>query len=184
MAIPLESLKDIQMISSDAYEIGQITDVRYDPFEWDVIGLRVKVKKSSGKLAAGFGKTTVLILPRKFVLNDVMLLDQPIERIKDSVIPDNDNISSLSTLISAKVVTRDNAHVGTVTTVMIDPDDWKVLSVIVRLDKGAIEAMRMKKGLFAKISVEIRADMILSSADMVHLNENMDGVRDNMTILE
>jgi len=184
MAIPLEALKDIQMISSDAYEVGQVTDVRYDPFEWNVIGLKVKVSRSSGKLSAGFRKTSVLILPRRFVLNDVMLLDQPIEKVKDSVVPDNDNISSLSTLMSAKVVTRDNAHVGTVTTVMIDPDDWKVLSVIVRLDKAAIEAMGMKKGLFSKINAEIRSDMILSSADMVHLNENMDGVRDNMTVLE
>ncbi|MDR0198796.1 MAG: PRC-barrel domain-containing protein [Methanomassiliicoccaceae archaeon] len=174
---------DKQIVSSDAYVIGEITDVRYDPFEWKVAGLKVKTKRSE-KLAAGHGKANVLILPERFVLNDVMLLGQPIDRVKDSVVPDNSNISSLSSLISAKVVTRDNALVGTVTAAMIDTDNWKVASIIVRLDKTAIEAMKMKKGLFAKINAEIRTDLILSSKDMVHLNEQMNGVRENMTVLD
>jgi len=184
MSIPLESLKDILMISSDAYEVGEVTDVRYDPFEWDVVGLKVKSKKASSKLSAGLGKTTVLILPEKFVLNDVILLSQPIEKIKDSIVPDNNNIASLSSLVSSKVVTRDNALVGTITTIMIDTVEWKVLSIVVRLDKSAIDAMKMKKGLFSKINVEISVDQILSSAEMVHLKEQMDGVRNNMTVLE
>jgi len=184
MEVPLEAFKDILMVSSDAYEVGEVTDIRYDPFEWNVVGLKMKTKRSSVKLAAGSGKNTLLILPEKFTMNDVILLSQPIERLKDSVVPDNNNISSLSSLVSMKVVTKDNALVGTVTTVMIDPDNWKVLSIVVRLDKVAIEAMNMKKGLFAKLNAEIGTDQILSSADMVHLKEPMDGVRSNMTILE
>ena len=184
MAIPLESLKGMNMISSDAYEIGEINDICYDPFEWNVVGLRVKIKRSSEKLSAGFGKTTVLVLPDKFIMNDVMLLSRPIDGVKGSVVPDNKNISSLLPLVSAKVVTRDNALIGNVVTVMIDPDSWKVPSIVVRLDKGAIEAMGMKKGLFSKINVEIGTEMILSSADLIHLNEQMDGVRNKMTVVE
>ncbi|MDR2866184.1 MAG: hypothetical protein LBV13_02105 [Methanomassiliicoccaceae archaeon] len=184
MTIPLESLKDILMITSDAYEVGEITDVRYDPFEWDVKGLKIKARRSSGKLSAGFGKTAFMFLPQDFVLNDVMLLSQPIEIIKDAIVPDNNNISSLSSMINAKVVTRDNALVGTVVTAMIDTELWKVSSIIVRLDKTAIEAMKMKKSLFSKINVEIRANIILSSTDMVHLDEQMDGVREKMAVLD
>ncbi|MCL2786193.1 MAG: PRC-barrel domain-containing protein [Methanomassiliicoccaceae archaeon] len=184
MATPLEAIKDRLMISSDAFEVGDVVDIRYDPFVWDVVGLRVRTKRSSNKLYAGHGKSSVLILPEKFILNDVVLLAQPIEIVKDAIIPDSDNIASLSSLISSKVVTRDNALVGTITTVMIDTEHWKVLSIIVRLDKSAVEAMGMKKGLFSKISAEIGTDLILSSAEMVHLNEHMDGVRNNMTIVE
>jgi len=184
MEVPLEMFKDIQMISSDAYDVGEVTDIRYDPFEWNVVGLKIKTKRSSAKLAAGTSKTTLLILPEKFVMNDVILLSQPIEGLKDSVVPDNSNISSLSSLVSMKVVTKDNALVGTVTTVMIDPDNWKVLSIVVRLDKAAIEAMNMKKGFFSKLNAEIGVDQILSSADMVHLKEPMNSVRQSMTILE
>jgi sporulation protein YlmC with PRC-barrel domain len=100
------------------------------------------------------------------------------------IIPDNNNISSLSTMVSAKVVTRDNALVGTVTTVLIDPDSWNVVSIVVRLDKTAIEAMKMKKGLFEKINVEIMTDIILTAADMIHLDEHMEGVKEKMTVLE
>ena len=184
MAVPLESLTGRQMISSDAYDMGEVTDIRYDPFEWNVIGLRVKVKRLSGKLAAGIGKTSVLILPEKFILNDVVLLTQTVEEVKGSVIPDNNNASLLSSLISAKVVTRDNMLVGNIVTVTVNTEDWSIPSVVVRLDKGAIEAMKMKKGLFSKIHAEIGTDAILSSTDMVHLNDSMDGVRNCMTILE
>ena len=185
MAVPLESFKNIKMISADAYEVGEITDVRYDPFEWNVAGLKVKVKRSSAKIAAGHSRSTVLILPEKFILCDVLLLSQPIERIKEDIRPDNDNISSLTSLESAKVVTRDNVLVGNVTAIMIDTENWKVPSIAVRLDKGAIEAMNMKKGFFSKINAEIGTDAILSSLDgMIHLTEHMDGLRNSMKILE
>ncbi|MCL2607895.1 MAG: PRC-barrel domain-containing protein [Methanomassiliicoccaceae archaeon] len=184
MAIRLEVLRGITMISSDAYEIGEVTDVRYDPFEWRAIGLKVNVKRSSVKLAAGHSKTNVLILPRTFVMNDVILLEEAIDEIKDLTAPDNSNMASLSSMINAKVVTKDNALVGTIITVMLDPNDWKVLSIIVRLDKTAIESMKMKKGLFSKINADISTDLILSSTEMVHLDETMDGVREKMTIVD
>jgi sporulation protein YlmC with PRC-barrel domain len=184
MIVPLVSLKDVQIISSDAFEVGKLDDVRYDPFDWNVIGLKVISKKSSIRLAGGIGKTSVLILPEKFVMNDVLLLNQPMERIRDSAAPDNTNISSLMSMVQAKVVTRDSISVGTVQDVMIDTLDWKVTSIIVRLDRNAIDAMGMKKWLFSKINVEIKTNLIISTTDMIHLNEQMEGVKDNMTILE
>ena len=183
MTVNLESLNGVPMITSDAFELGVITDIRYDPFDWTVKGLKVRSNRSS-KLSAGIGKSVFLILPDDFVLNDVMIIDRPIDKMKDSVVPDNANIPSIMSLLNAKVITRDNALVGTVTTAMINTDSWKVSSLVVRLDKTAIEAMKMKKGLFSKISVEISTDLILSSADMVHLDEHMEGVREKMTVLE
>ncbi|MDR0198331.1 MAG: hypothetical protein LBI08_01130 [Methanomassiliicoccaceae archaeon] len=183
MATPLESLLGKQIVSADAYDVGEITDVRYDPFEWDVVGLKIRTKRPD-KLAAGFGKANLLIRPERFILNDVMLLAQPIDRLKDSVVPDNNNISSLSSLASMKVVTKDNALLGTVVTLTVDTDAWKVRAITVRLDKTAIEALKMKKGLFAKITAEIPTSIILSSKDMIHLKEPMDRVREHMTILD
>jgi len=180
--ITLESLVGRQMISADAYDVGEIIDVRYDPFEWNVLGLKVKTKRSE-KLAAGSGKI-VLILPEKFVMNDVMLLGHPIDKLKDQVAVDSNNMSSLLSLVSTKVVTKDSILLGTVSAVMIDTDEWKVRSIVVRLDKGAIEAMKMKKGLFEKINAEIRTGLILSSKEMIHLSEPISGVRENMTVLD
>jgi len=183
MIIPLVSFKDIQLISSDAFVVGELDDVHYDPFGWNVVGLKVISKKSS-MLGGGMGKTAVMILPDKFVLNDVMLLSQTMERIRDSAVPDNKNISLLMPMLSSKVVTKDSISVGTVQDVVIDTAEWKVKSIIVRLERDAIDAMGLKKGLFSKINVEIRTNLILSTTDMVHLNEEMSGVKDNMTVLE
>jgi sporulation protein YlmC with PRC-barrel domain len=183
MEVPLDNLKGKRIISSDAYEIGEITDVRYDPFEWNVVGLKLRSSRSE-KLAAGFGRTDMMILPEDFELNDVLLLSQPVKSLKESVSPDNKNISSLSSLISSKVVTRDNFFIGTVTTVMVNTETWTIPSVAVRLDKDAIDAMKMKKGLFSKITVAIGTETILSCADMIHLDGTTESVRGNMTILE
>ncbi|MCL2890683.1 MAG: PRC-barrel domain-containing protein [Methanomassiliicoccaceae archaeon] len=183
MIVPLVSLKDVQLISADAFEIGELDDVRYDPFDWNIIGLRV-ISKRSSKLAGGFGKTAVMILPDKFVMNDVMLMNQTIEKIRESAVPDNKNISLLMSMLSSKVVTNDGASVGTVQDVIIDTAEWKVRSVIVKLERDAMDAMGLKKGLFSKINVEIRTNLIISTSDMVHLNVPMAGVKDNMTVLE
>ncbi|MCL2143597.1 MAG: hypothetical protein FWH44_05000 [Methanomassiliicoccaceae archaeon] len=183
MTITFDSLVGKQMISSDAYDVGEIIDVRYDPFEWNVAGLKIKTKRSE-KLAAGIGKGNMMILPKNFVMNDVILLNAGIDKLKDMASPDNNNIPLLSSLRSAKVVSRDNAMVGVATDVVIDTDIWKVVSIAVRLDKTAIEAMGMKKGLFSKINAGIPADMILASKEMIHLSEGMDGIRERMTILE
>jgi len=183
MIVPLVSLKNVQIISADAFEVGNLDDVRYDPFDWNVKGLRVTSKRSS-KLGGGIGKTAVMILPDKFVLNDVILLNQTMERVRESAVPDNRNISLLFPILSARVVTRDNISVGTVQDIVIDTAEWKVKSIVVRLERDAMDAMGLKKGLFSKINVEIRTNLIISTTDMVHLNEEMDGVKDNMTILD
>jgi len=125
-----------------------------------------------------------MILPDKFVMNDVMLMNQTIEKIRESAVPDNKNISLLMSMLSSKVVTNDGASVGTVQDVIIDTAEWKVRSVIVKLERDAMDAMGLKKGLFSKINVEIRTNLIISTSDMVHLNVPMAGVKDNMTVLE
>ena len=179
--VHLGSLKNVKVISSDAFEVGELDDVRYDPFDWNVVGLKVISKKPSFKIGGG---TAVMILPERPILNDVMLLSQPIEKIRSLSVPDNNNISVLSSMMSVKVVTKDNELVGTVRDIMIDTEHWTVVSIVVRLDRHAMEMMDLKKWPLSKINVEIRKDIILSTTDMVHLSENISGVRDNMTLLE
>lgn len=166
----LDELKGKEVISSDAYILGNVLDVRYDPVSWDIMGLKVKSNKDISRIiSAGSSKSMIMVGPGDYAVNDVILFRDTLEDSKDRISADNDNISSISFLSGKKIVTSDGLFVGTVSEVLLEMEHWTVQSVKVRLDKGAFEPLGVKKGLFSKTASGILVTHISAVTDNVSL---------------
>ena len=179
----LESLKKMQIISADAFYVGEVVDIRYDPANWNVIGIRAKTEKSAAKImAAGSGKVLVQIKPKDYVINDVMLMQEHLEDLRGSVEQDTDNFPTLSFLEDKKVSSSEGLTLGTIQSVNIDVSLWSVPSISVRLDKGAYEMLGLKKGLLSKTVIVIHTEYIQTASDVVTLNQNISDLRNEIII--
>lgn len=166
----MDELKGKEVISSDAYILGNVLDVRYDPVSWDIMGLKVKSNKDISRIiSAGSSKSMIMVGPGDYAVNDVILFRDTLEDSKDRISADNDNISSISFLSGKKIVTSDGLFVGTVSEVLLEMEHWTVQSVKVRLDKGAFEPLGVKKGLFSKTASGILVTHISAVTDNVSL---------------
>ena len=84
MITDYESLVDkIDVISQDAYRMGRIEGVRYDPHDYNILGLIVKCEKEvSAMLNAGTSKSRILLRPDNFEVHDVLLIGETVEDAK------------------------------------------------------------------------------------------------------
>ena len=179
----LGSLKKMQIISADAYNVGEIVDIRYDPENWNVIGIKAKTEKSAAKvMAAGSGRSLIQIKPRDYVINDVMLMHEYLADLRNIVEQDTDNFPTLSFMEDKKVSSSEGITLGVIQSVNIDVSLWNVPSVSVRLDKSAYEALGLKKGLLSKTVIVIHTEYIQTASDVVTLNQNIGDLRNEIII--
>lgn len=179
----LESLKEMEVISSDAYKVGEIVDIRYDPATWKVIGIKAKTEKSVAKaLSVGSGRSLVSIAPGEYVTNDVMLMPQFISELDSVISVDKDNAPTLSFFEKKKVVSKENVIIGMVENVNVDVDMWTVLSISIRMEKGAFEPLGLKKGLLSKTVIIVRSEYIEAVSDIITLNQSVADMKDEIVI--
>lgn len=177
------------VITSDAYVLGEVEGIRYDPLKWQGDYLLVAVKKGL-EAHMGTGKSVFssskILIPMNLIqtINDVIILAHSLLDLKEFVKPDNINIPNLGQIIGKKVVTSENQNLGTVSDINMDVlDIWPVISISIRPDKEMIKILGLKKPMFSKtpaISLEICA--VSSVLDMLNLNLDMTGVKENMTV--
>ena len=182
MIIDYESLIDkIDVISQDAYRIGRIEGVRYDPHDYTISGLVVKCEKEvSNMINAGSSKSRIMMRPTSFEVHDVLLLGDTVEDAKSYIETDKDTLSSVDNLISMSVATADEKLLGTIKAVHLDLGGWYIHSFTIKLDKEAHAPLGLKKLLLAKEISGIMADHVSMVSDKVHLTLTMDEVKDVM----
>ena len=179
----LESLKRMQIISSDAYSIGEIIDIRYDPSNWCVTGIRTRTEKSAAKtISAGSGKSIVQIKPSDYVINDVMLMQETLSELNSVVSQDSDNFPALSFIEGKKVSSSEGVPLGTVHNVNVDLTMWSVPSISLKLEKSAYEPLGLKKGLLSKTVIVIRSEYIQMISEIVSLNQSIVDLRNEIII--
>lgn len=179
--INLDGIKGMKVITQDAFDVGEVMDIRYNPSTWEVLGLKVKSTKSvSGMLNTGSGKSMILVKPDDYAVNDVILFKDELENAKSRISADSDNLASVSFIDDKKVMTADNVYLGTVENILIDMSGWKIQSVSIKLDKNACPLLGVKKGLFAKIGSGMRVENISSVTDNIFLAINVDHVKDEL----
>ncbi|MFA6679732.1 MAG: hypothetical protein WCR96_04495 [Candidatus Methanomethylophilaceae archaeon] len=177
----LDSINGMHIISQDAFDIGEIVDIRYDPTTWDIVGFKVKSNKSvAGLLNAGSGKSMIMIKPDQYIINDVMLFQDTLEDARSRISADNGNIPSLSYITGKKIVTSDGILLGSVDEVLFDSDRWSVISLKVKLDKVACPLLGLKKGLFAKMAYGLLVRHIVSVSENVNLYLTMEELKDEL----
>jgi len=176
-------LSGLEIISSDAYKIGDLVDIRYDT-KWKVIGLTTRTDKSLAKKiqSIGSGRSLIRIEPKKFIINDVILMEEDTDQIGPMITVDTDNAESLSHLAGKKVVSGEGIIIGTLHDVNVDTDLWTVPTISVKLDKVAFEPLGLKKGLFSKTIISIRTEYIHSTGDIVSLNQKIEDMREEIVV--
>jgi sporulation protein YlmC with PRC-barrel domain len=179
----LDKIQGLNVITQDAFLLGEVHDVRYNPTNWSVVGLQIRTEKAAASmLNAGVGKSMVVLGPGKYIFNDVILLPDKIDMAKDRITADNANVPSLNYISGKKVTSSEGVLVGNISSIFIDVEKWSVVSFKVRLDKNACAPLGIKKGLFAKTVSGILVAHIASVAENVNLALSMDELKNEIIV--
>lgn len=179
----LESMKDMDIISSDAFKVGEIVDVRYDPATWNVHSIKAKTEKSMAKtLSVGSGRSFISVAPGDYIMNDVMIMPESVSELDSVISVDKENVPALTFFERKKVVSKEGVTIGIVENVNVDTDMWTVLSVSVKLDKAAFDPLGLKKGLLSKTVIVIRSEYIEAASEMITLNQSVTDMKDEIVI--
>lgn len=183
--VTLDELKKHTVVSQDAYNVGEVLDVRYDVADWSAEGLKIKCSKDvSNIIGAGSSKSMILIRPPSFRMHDVILIPDTVEGARPYIRADTEALGSVSALIGKKIYTCDQQIVGSIDSVDIDTLSWKVHSFSVKLDKSAHDLLGIKKGLgfMSKSVTGITVNHVSTVAEIISLTLNMDQVRDVVSL--
>ena len=181
-----EELRRLNVISQDAYDVGEVMDLRYDASSWVVEGLRVKCTKDvSNIIGAGSSKSMILIRPPVFQKHDVILLPDTVEESRVYIRADSDALELVSNLVGKKVYACDQLVVGTIEEVNIDISNWMVHSFVIKLDKAAHDLLGIKKGFgfMTKAVTGINVGHVATIAENLSLSLTIDQVRDVVTVV-
>ena len=172
------SLTGMNVVSGDAYIVGDVMDMRYDPVSWTLEGLKVRCTKgASNVIGAGNGRSMVLLGPADLIINDVVLLPDSLEDARDYIRADTDALSSVGYLEGRRVVSSDGMLLGTVDAVLLDLATWNVHSFRMKVDKTACTVLGMRKGIFAKVVTGISTVNVETVTENVNLNVTAAQVR-------
>lgn len=174
--------KDV--ITQDAFILGCVQDIRCEDLNWSIVGLKVKSSSTvSGKLNMGSGRSMIMLEPEDFCINDVLLSEFTIDTIRSRITVDNDGFLSIASIEGMKVYASDAFLVGTVYDLVIDYDSWRVISMIVKIDKNAYGTLGIKKGLFAKKASGLLMSHIEGVSDTIVLGIDSNGVKSQLSLI-
>jgi sporulation protein YlmC with PRC-barrel domain len=171
-----------QTVTIDAYSMGEILDLRYNPRNWTVAGVVLKGSKGVySLLPPTMAKSPVMLKPGKAVIRDVYMIPDKRENVMRDLVADNPMMPSLSSLIRMKVELTGGTILGNVTAVEIDPSNWEVRSLKVKMDKAAMKEMGLK-GLLPKTASGILTMMISTVSDRVILKKTLVEIQRSLVV--
>ncbi|HKM13509.1 MAG TPA: hypothetical protein VJY42_01085 [Candidatus Methanomethylophilaceae archaeon] len=182
--IMYNSLKDKQIISSDAYEIGNVIDVNYVPDSWIIRSLAVRGAKGLGDVLGSsvFKKPQFSLNTGSYEINDVVIIPEIRDQLQKALVDDTHDIERAGNLIGKKVVSIDLVPLGTIADIGIDLDVWRINSFKVKIDKSVANALDVKLGLLNKTASGLLTSHITSVTDVVNLSRKVEDMRGNFTL--
>ena len=175
--VDFEFVKNLDVVTQDAYILGEVLDIRYEDLTWNIQGLKVKSESRISKMInVGSGKSMILLQPGKYAVADVVLLPDPIDSARLKITADSNNYKSVDSTIGMKVHSSENVLVGTVDSIQVDLDNWTVVSMKVKVDKAAYAPLNIKKGLFGKKVSGLNMTDIAEITDVIRLNLDISAV--------
>jgi len=180
----LNSMRGLELVTADAFKIGMINDLRYDPSRWKIASLKLRTEKGLTKKipSLGSGRSMVQMCTRDFIINDIILMKEEIDDIEAFIEPDSDNSPTLSTLDGMNVVSKDGIELGTVYDINVDTDMWMIPTISVKLDKTGFEPLGLKKGLLSKTVISIRTEYIETTTTLIMLNQTAVELKDDIVV--
>ena len=178
------SLKDKQIFSSDAYEIGSVIDVNYVPDSWIVRSLAVRGAKDLGDVLGSsvFKKHKFSLNIGSYEINDVIIIPEIRDHLQKALVDDNKDIEGVDNLIGKKVISSDLVPLGTIADIGIDLDVWRINSFKVRIDKSVANALDIKLGLLNKTASGLLTSHVASVTDTVNLSRKVEDMRGNFNL--
>ena len=181
--VDYDSVKGLEVITQDAYILGEVLDVRFEDLTWNIQGFKIKSESKISKMInVGSGKSMILLQPGKYAIQDVVVVPDNINEVRTRITTDNNNYKSLSDTIGMKVMSSENVLIGTVDSVQVDLDNWAVVSFKVKLDKGAYAPLEIKKGLLGKKVSGLLMSDISEMGDDIKLNLNLFGIKGQVVV--
>ena len=178
-----DSVKGLDVITQDAMILGEVVDVRYEDLTWNIQGLKVKSQSKISKMInVGSGKSMLLLQPGKYAINDVILLPDALDTVSTRLTADNNNYKSMSDTLGMKVMSSENVLVGTVDSIQMDLDNWNLVSMKVKLDKGAYAPLEIKKGLLGKKVSGLLMTDIAEIGDVIRLSLSIMEVKSQVIV--
>ena len=178
-----DKVRGLEVIGQDACILGEVIDIRYEDLTWNIQGLKVKTEKAvSKKINVGSGKSMVLVQPGKYVIGDVVLLPDTIDDSRSKITVDSNDYNSILDTIDMKVMSEENVLIGTVDSIQVDLDNWTVVSMKVKLDKGAYAPLEIKKGLLGKKVSGLNMTDIAEISDSIKLSLNLFGIKSQIIV--
>lgn len=177
-------LKDKQVISSDAYIIGSITDLNYAPHSWSVISLAVRGVKGLGEVLGSsvFRKPQFSLDVGAYEINDVLIIPENRDQLQRVLATEDGGPESVGGMIGKKVMTSDLIYIGTIADVGIEQEAWKINSFKVKIEKNVAEAIDIKLGLLNKTASGLLTSHIESVTDTVNLSRKVEDLRGYFTL--
>lgn len=185
MAMRLYSfLKDKSIISSDAYIVGNVIDMHYEPESWIVRSIGVRGSKGLGDAlgSSSFRKPQFSLNIGPYDINDVILIPESRDKLQKALVDDSRGTEKATVLIGKKVVTSDLITIGTIADIGIDLDTWRINSFKVKIEKSVAEALDVKLGLINKTVSGLLTSHISSVTDAVNLSRRVEDLRGNFTL--
>lgn len=178
------ALKDRQIISSDAYDIGNVTDVDYVPDSWIVRSLAIRGVKGLGDVlgSSAFRKPQFSLNIGSYEINDVILIPEIRDQLQKALVADSINTERAGNLIGKKVVSSDLIPIGTIADIGIDLDVWRINSFKVKIEKSVADALDVKLGLLNKTATGLLTSHVTSVTDVVNLSRKVEDMRGNFTL--
>ena len=181
--VDYDSVKGLEVITQDAYILGEVLDVRFEDLTWNIQGFKIKSESKISKMInVGSGISMILLQPGKYAIQDVVVVPDNINEVRTRITTDNNNYKSLSDTIGMKVMSSENVLIGTVDSVQVDLDNWAVVSFKVKLDKGAYAPLEIKKGLLGKKVSGLLMSDISEMGDDIKLNLNLFGIKGQVVV--
>ncbi len=181
--VDFDSVKGLDIITQDAYILGEILDIRFEDLTWNIQGFKVKSESKVSKMInVGSGKSMLLVHPGKYVINDVVLLPDTIDGLGVKVSADSNDFKSVSSLLGMKVMSKENFLIGTVDSIMVDLDNWNVVSMKVKLDKVAYAPLDIKKGLLSKKVSGLMMTDVAEIGDSINLALDILTIKAQVTV--
>ncbi|MGE4274447.1 MAG: PRC-barrel domain-containing protein [Candidatus Methanomethylophilaceae archaeon] len=178
-----------QVVTSDAFVLGEVEGIRYDPSQWHADYLLVSVSKGLEPYI-GAGKSVLsaskVLVPMDLIKagNQAIILAYGLIELKEFLKPDNVNIPNISHLLGKKVVSSDNQPIGSLYDLNLEVlQHWPVVSFVVRLDKSISDVLGVKKPLFSRLPViTLDIGMVRNITELIHLDRDVSAIREEMTV--
>lgn len=180
----INSLRDLEMITQDAYILGKVVDLRFDNLTWKIQGFCVKSGKGISKfIKTGLGRSIILVKPCSCTIREVVLLSDVLNNVKSFISADIDMFMTFKMINGMKVISKENIHIGTVETISLDLKKWSVVSLKIKLNRIAYEFLGIKKGFFgSKTASGILMTDIGKISDVIKLTLDIKAIKNQIII--